>query len=147
VERVPPGRRHIWVLVYKNILLASVTNNNVPADGSFRSGPRYRIQMVNIRSRKGRLEAGPSAAGIPSREIRRSFAVLKPPPSMRSRIATQSLGRSARGSSFRGAWSYTSSGSRAADKAACHCCRGDREDDRRFRCAVLHPALRRGRWS
>jgi hypothetical protein len=42
VQRVPPGRRRIWVLVHKNILLASVTKNNAPADGSFRSGPRYK---------------------------------------------------------------------------------------------------------
>jgi hypothetical protein len=42
VQRVPPGCRRIWVLVHKNILLGSVTNNNAPADGSFRSGPRYK---------------------------------------------------------------------------------------------------------
>src|SRR5215831_7498310 len=42
VQRVPSGRRGIWVLVHKNILLASVTKNNAPLTGSFPSGPRYK---------------------------------------------------------------------------------------------------------
>jgi hypothetical protein len=67
VQRVPPGRRRIWVLVHKNILLASVTKNNAPADGSFRSGPRYKFngkdQVTNWvapadKQKRPRLETG-----------------------------------------------------------------------------------------
>jgi hypothetical protein len=39
---------------------------------------RSRIGSRQRTNRKGRLETGPSATGIPSREIRRSIAVLKP---------------------------------------------------------------------
>jgi len=42
VQGVPSGRRRIWVLVHKNILLASVTKNNAPLTGSFPSGRRYK---------------------------------------------------------------------------------------------------------
>jgi hypothetical protein len=53
VQRVPPGCRRIWVLVHKNILLASVPKNNFPADGVVPDGHAIRIQMVKIRSRIG----------------------------------------------------------------------------------------------
>src|SRR5262244_437994 len=42
MQGVPSGRRRIWVLVHKNILLASVTKNNAPLTGSFPSGRRYK---------------------------------------------------------------------------------------------------------
>jgi hypothetical protein len=89
VQRVPPGCRRIWVLVHKNILLASVTKNNFPADGVVPDRPRYKDsngkdQIANWVAPAGKQKAGLKPASplraSPRGGIRQSIAGPKPKP-------------------------------------------------------------------